>query len=49
MVTQAADSSPLVLDTHDVVTLTAVSIALSVLYSIAGTAIATWIRTPPPP
>ena len=46
MVTQATDGSPLALDTGDVVTLTAVSIALSVLYSVAGTAIATWVRNP---
>jgi ABC-2 type transport system permease protein len=45
-VTLAADGAPPLLDSGDLIPLTAASIGISVLYSVAGTGIATWIRNP---
>jgi ABC-2 type transport system permease protein len=45
-VTLAADGAPPLLDFGDLIRLAAASIGISVLYSVAGTGIATWIRNP---
>ena len=42
----AADGAPPLLDARDLVTLTAASVGLCLVYSVAGTGISTWLRNP---